>query len=124
MKEFLSDGQVRRVFRRAYKEDETVSEEEVAAMTEMSLEKLLNVAMGSSALSSGIYGTVISVLMNQTLKPFTVVMDEFNVYYDHGHYFHGNYDEKVSKAIPLNKITVFKPFLDAMGLYPTEAGTN
>ena len=51
-------------------------------------------------------------------------MDEFNCYYDHGHYFHMDYDENVRKAIPLNKITVFKPFMDAMGLYPSEAGND
>ncbi|KAL7539147.1 hypothetical protein ACHAXR_009049, partial [Thalassiosira sp. AJA248-18] len=124
MKDFLSEDHIKRLFKRAYKEDDSVSEEDVAAMTELSLEKLLTVGIGSSALSSGCYCTVINTLMNQKEKPFTVVMDEFNVYYDHGHYFHMDYDEDVKKAIPLNRITIFKPFLDAMGLYPTEAGTE
>jgi len=124
MKGFFTEDQIRRLFKRAYKEDESVTEEEVASMTELSLEQLLTVGIGSSALSSGCYNTVISILMNQTQKPFTVVMDEFNCYYDHGHYFHMDYDENVRKGVPLNRITIFKPFLDAMGLYPEAAGTD
>ncbi|KAL9188146.1 hypothetical protein ACHAXT_006524 [Thalassiosira profunda] len=50
-------------------------------------------------------------------------MDEYNVC-DHGHYFHMDYEPDVRKAIPPNRITVFKPFMDAMGLCPTEAGTE
>ena len=123
MKEFLSEDQIRRVFRRAYREDDSVSEEDVAAMTEISLDKLLTVGIGSAQLSSGCYSTVISTLMNQTDRPFTVVMDEFNVYYDHGHYYHMEFDEDVRRAIPLNRITIFKPYMDAMGLFPSNAGT-
>lgn len=121
---FLTDDQIRRVFRTAYKEDETVSDEEAMAMTELSLDKILSVGIASAQLSSGCYSTVIHALMNQTEKPFTVVIDEFNVYYDHGHYFNMEYDPDVRRAIPLNRITIFKPYMDAMGLYPTEAGTE
>lgn len=121
---FLTDDQIRRVFRTAYKEDETVSDEETMAMTELSLDKILSVGIASAQLSSGCYSTVIHALMNQTEKPFTVVIDEFNVYYDHGHYFNMDYDADVRRAIPLNRITIFKPYMDAMGLYPTEAGTE
>lgn len=124
MKEYLSDDQVRRVFRRAYKEDESVTEDEVAAMTDMSMEKLLTVGIGSASLSSGCYGAVIGALMRQTTKPFTVVMDEYNCYVDHGHYFHMEYDEHVRRGVPSNRITVFKPFMDALGLYPSEAGVD
>lgn len=124
MKDYFTEDQIKRLFKRAYKEDESVSEEEVAAMTELSLDKLLTVGIGSSALSNGCYSTTINILMNQTQKPFTVVMDEFNCYYDHGHYFHMDYDFDVRKGVPLNRITIFKQFLDAMGLYPEEAGTE
>ncbi|KAL7553952.1 hypothetical protein ACHAWF_017878 [Thalassiosira exigua] len=104
--------------------DDQIGREDVASMTELSLDKILHVGTGSAQLSSGCYGTVIHRLMNQQERPFTVVMDEFNTYYDHGQYFHMDYDFDVFKAIPLNRITLFKPFLDAMGLYPSEAGTK
>lgn len=127
MKEYFSDDQIRRLFRRAFAtevESGTVQEEDVANMTELSLDKILTVGVGSSSLSSGCYSAVISNLMNQTVRPFTVVMDEYNCYYDHGHYFHMDYDEDVRMGVPLNRITIFKPFMDAMGLYPDEAGTK
>eukprot|EP00970_Alexandrium_tamarense_P003089 scaffold462_cov181-Alexandrium_tamarense.AAC.7 len=126
MKGYLTSDQITRVFTRAHNTDDDAGDttNTDAATTELSLSKLLEVGSGSSSLSSGCYSTVISALMNQRDKPFTVVMDEFNCYYDHGHYFHMDYDEHVRKAIPLNKITVFKPFIDAMGLYPSEAGND
>jgi len=124
MKEHFTDDHIRRLFRRAYKEDESVTEEEVANMTELPLSKILTVGTGSAVLSSGCYATVISKLMAQSSRPLTVVMDEFNCYYDHGHYFHADYDEHVRKGVPPNRITLFKPFMDAMGLYPEEAGTD
>ena len=127
MKEYFSDDQIRRLFRRAFAtevESGTVREEDVANMTELSLDKILTVGVGSSSLSSGCYSAVISNLMNQTVRPFTVVMDEYNCYYDHGHYFHMDYDDTVRMGVPLNRITIFKPFMDAMGLYPDEAGTE
>lgn len=127
MKEHFSDDQLRRLFRRAYAaevEVGTATEEEVSNMTELSLDKILAVGVGSSSLSSGCYCTVISKLMNQTVRPFTVVMDEYNCYFDHGHYFHMDYDNDVRVGVPLNRITIFKPFMDALGLYPDEAGTD
>ena len=124
MKEYLTDDQIRRVFKRAYADDESVTEEDTTKMTELSLDKVLTVGIGSSSLSSGCYCTVINQLMNQTEKPFTVVMDEFNCYYDHGHYFHMEYDEHVRMGVPPNRISIFKPFMDAMGLYPEESGVD
>jgi len=124
MKEYFTEDQIKRLFRRAYAEDDSVSEEDQADMTELTLDKVLTVGIGSSSLSSGCYAIVISKLMNQTEKPFTVVMDEFNCYYDHGHYFHMDYDEHVRKGVPPNRITIFKPFMDAMGLYPEDAGND
>jgi small subunit ribosomal protein S29 len=116
MGKHLSEDQITRLFSRANVDDESASE--------LSMDKILDVGVNSTSLSSGCYGMVISALMNQTTKPFTVVMDEFNCYYDHGHYFHMDYCENVSKAIPINKITIFKPFLDAMGLYPAVVGND
>ena len=124
MAPYMTADHIRRTFKRAYKEDKSMTEEEVLQKTELSLEQLLKVGIGSSTLSNGAYATVVSLLMNQTERPFTVVMDEYNCYFDHGHYFHVNYDEHVRRAIPPNRISVFKPFMDAMGLYPSEAGTD
>lgn len=121
MAKYLSEDQTNRLFSRASDDQEEGS---AASSTELSLDKILDVGTGSTSLASGCYGIVISALMNQTKKPFTVVMDEFNCYYDHGHYFHMDYDENVRKAVPINKITIFKPFMDAMGLYPTVLGNE
>jgi small subunit ribosomal protein S29 len=117
MKKFLTDDQIKKVISKA-----NDSEEGSGSEMPLTLDKVLTVGSESASLSSGCYLSVISTLMNQTEKPFTVVMDDFNCYYDHGHYFHMDYDEDVKEAIPLNKITIFKPFLDAMGLYPTTTG--
>lgn len=124
MAAYLSEDQITRLFTRSSEDDAENKGDASTSPNELSLNKILEVGMGSTSLASGCYSMVISMLMNQTKKPFTVVMDEFNCYYDHGHYFHMDYDEKVSKPIPINKITIFKPFLDAMGLYPTEAGND
>ena len=123
MKEFLTGDQIKRVLSRASDMGESSNAQE-EARAEISLDKLLEIGIGSTSLSSGCYSTVVAALMNQTEKPFTVVMDEFNCYYDYGHYFHMHYDEKVAKAIPINKITILKPFIDAMGLYPKVAGND
>ncbi len=119
MKEFLTDDQIKKVISKA-NDNENDSDVELP----LSLDKLLKVGSESASLSSGCYLSVISTLMNQTEKPFTIVVDEFNCYYDHGHYFHMDYDEDVKKAIPLNKISIFKPFMDAMGLYPDVVGND
>ena len=124
---FFSEDQIRRLFRRAYTDEVaagTLSEDDVSKMTHMKLVDILTVGVNSTVLSSGCYTCVISKLMTQTIRPFTVVMDEYNCYYDHGHYFHMDYDDTVRKAIPPNLITIFKPFMDAMGLYPTKSGTD
>ncbi|KAL7500669.1 hypothetical protein ACHAWT_008524 [Skeletonema menzelii] len=119
MKEYLTDDQIKKVLSNA-----NSNEKESEVEMPLTLDKLLNVGSESSSLSSGCYLSVISTLMNQTEKPFTIIVDEFNCYYDHGHYFHMDYDENVKKAIPLNKISIFKPFMDAMGLYPAIAGND
>jgi hypothetical protein len=62
------------------------------------------------------YSVVVDRLMNQEEKPFLIVMDEFNCYYDHGHYFHMAYDEDVQDAIPYDKINLFEHAMNAMSL--------
>jgi len=82
----------------------------------VSLVQLLKIGSEGTAMAAGCYSAVIHTLMNQSCKPFTVVMDEFNCYYDRGQYFHQDYDLEVSKPIPLNRITLFQPLLDAVGV--------
>lgn len=97
-----------------------ISSRQETDVDSLSLADLLETGSDSTTLSSGCYATVIDSLMNQTEKPFVVVMDGFNCYFDHGHYFHETYDPDVIKAIPFQRITLFKPLLDAMGLEKAE----
>jgi hypothetical protein len=62
------------------------------------------------------FSAVVDTLMNQTEKPFLMVLDEFNCYYDRGHYFHMSYDEEVREAIPYDRINLFEHALGAMAL--------
>jgi hypothetical protein len=83
---------------------------------EYSLIELLKVGTKHLTLGAGCYGAVVNTLMNQSDKPFSVVMDEFNTYFDKGHYFHEKYDANVQNSIPMNKITLFQPLVDAVGV--------
>jgi hypothetical protein len=83
---------------------------------ELSLAGLLQLAKEESVFAPMCYSTVVETLMNQEDKPFLIVLDEFNCYYDYGHYFHMDYDEDAKIPIPLDQISLFKPFMDAMGL--------
>lgn len=62
------------------------------------------------------YSVVVETLMQQEDKPFLMVMDEFNCYYDRGHYFHMSYDEDVREPIPCDRINLFEHAMVAMGL--------
>lgn len=66
------------------------------------------------------YSVVVDRLMNQEEKPFLLVMDEFNCYYDHGHYFHMAYDDDVRESIPYEKINLFEHAMNAMTLSTEE----
>lgn len=90
---------------------------------DFSLVELLTVGSHNLSIGPGCYGAVVHTLMNQTEKSFTVVMDEFNCYFEPGHYFHEKYDPTVENSIPLNKITLFQPFLDAVGVERQDDGT-
>ena len=82
----------------------------------MSLVKLLEYGSKKTAFAPMCYSAALDVLMNQDKKHFVMVMDEFNCFFDVGYYFHADYDESVKKSIPYNQISLFKPFLDVMGL--------
>ena len=88
----------------------------------ISLTTLLKVGSETTSLAAGCYGVVIDTLMNQSDKPFMVVMDDFNCYFDHGHYFHEMYDPNVRNPIPIHKFTLFKPLLNAMGVEKSDDG--
>ena len=88
----------------------------------VALNHLLKVGNDSVGLASACYSAAIDTLMAQTSKPFTIVIDEYNCFYDHGTYFHADYDPAVVKSIPLHKITLFQPLVDAMGIEKTDDG--
>jgi small subunit ribosomal protein S29 len=90
---------------------------------EFTLLGLLETAMEKKSLSAMCFATVVHTLMDQDEKPFLMVLDDFNGYYDHGHYFHMEYDEMVRNAIPYSQISLFKPMLDAMGISLAETSS-
>merc|ERR1719491_356140 len=89
----------------------------------LSLNVLLKIGSEDVEFSSGIYTAVVQTLTNQSQTPFTVVMDEFNCYFDRGHYFHQEYDYNVVRSIPPNRISLFKPLLAVIGLEKDDDGT-
>ena len=86
----------------------------------MSVADLLSLGTEKRSLAAMCYSAAIDTLMNQDIKPFVMVMDEFNTLFQDGKYFHMHYDESVRKAIPYNQINLFQPALDAMGLVASE----
>jgi small subunit ribosomal protein S29 len=89
-------------------------------LEEYTLVGLLEAAIERKSLASVCYAAVIHALMEQEEKPFLMVLDDFNCYYDYGKYYHMDYDEHVRNAIPCNQISLFKPVLDAMGISTAE----
>lgn len=92
----------------------------IESKEEISLVELLQLGRDHTAYAPMCYSAVVYTLMNQTEKDFVIVADEFNCYYDYGHYFHMEYDENVHKAIPCESINLFEPILGAMGISATE----
>ena len=82
----------------------------------MSLVDLLKAAETHLSCAAMCYSAVVHCLVNQDEKPFLMALDEFNCYFEPGHYFHMEYDEDVNQAIPYDKINLFKPAVDAMAL--------
>lgn len=82
----------------------------------ISLVDLLKLAEQKASLASMCFSVTVDCLMKQDEKPFLMILDEFNCYYEPGHYFHMHYDDNVNKSIPYNQINLFKPAMDAMGL--------
>lgn len=62
------------------------------------------------------YSAAVDVLMKQDTVHFMMVMDEFNCFFEPGHYFYFDYDEDVKDPIPYSIISMFKPVLDAMAI--------
>lgn len=86
----------------------------------ISLVDLLNYAEEKKSHAPMCYSVVVDRLMSQEEKPFLMVMDEFNCFYDRGHYFHMAYDEEVREAIPYDKINLFEHAILAMSLSTDE----
>jgi small subunit ribosomal protein S29 len=82
---------------------------------------LLKLGKEIAAIAPMCFSAVMEHLMEQDEKPFLIVMDDFNCYHDYSpndyHYFHMNYDNNVKKPIPYELITLFKPGLEAMGIF-------
>ena len=96
-------------------------ESQLSAITDyaggsMGLVELLKHAAEIKAHAPACFSTVVDTLMNQTEKPFLMVLDEFNCYYDKGHYFHRTYDSTVRESIPHSRINLFEHALAAMAL--------
>lgn len=83
---------------------------------------VLQVGAKTVSCSAPCYASAIETMMNQTEKSFLIVMDEFNCYFKPGKYFHAEYDANVRRAIPYDRITLFKPALEAMALSINEDG--
>jgi len=86
----------------------------------ISVINVLKFAVMEKKYSSMCYSVAVDRLMNQDEKPFLMVMDEFNCFYDHGHYFHMAYDEEVRNAIPYENINLFEHAMSAMALSTDE----
>jgi hypothetical protein len=82
----------------------------------VSLLELLREGKENHSMAAMCYAAVVHTLMNQTEKPFVMVLDDFNSYFDHGEYFHMEYDEQVKKSIPPDQVSLFQPALNALGL--------
>merc|ERR1712032_348184 len=80
---------------------------------------LLEIGCNDTKMAPMVYSTIIHYLMeHQTTKPFLIVMDEYNCYYNEypGQYFHHEYDPDVKESIPYEQISLFRPILQAMEL--------
>jgi hypothetical protein len=82
----------------------------------MGLVELLKHAAERKSHAPACFSVVVDTLMNQTEKDFLMVLDEFNCYYDKGHYFHMSYDESAREPIPYSKINLFEHALAAMAM--------
>lgn len=88
----------------------------------ITLNDLLKIGSENVGLAAACYGAVVDTLMTQTSTPFSIVVDQFNCLFDRGHYFHGDFDKAGEKAIPTDRITLFKPLCDAMGVMKADRG--
>jgi small subunit ribosomal protein S29 len=51
------------------------------------INSILKVGNENLTFASACYGAAIQTLMNQSKTPFTIVLDDFNCYFDQGHYY-------------------------------------
>mmetsp|Transcript_49332 Transcript_49332/g.75067 ORF Transcript_49332/g.75067 Transcript_49332/m.75067 type:complete len:663 (-) Transcript_49332:73-2061(-) len=86
----------------------------------MGLVDLLKYAAERKTHAPMCYSVVVETLMNQEEKPFILVLDEFNCFYDRSQYFHMAYDDRVREPIPYEKFSLFKPAMEAMTLQVEE----
>lgn len=97
------------------------TEMQLESMTEysggkISVVDLLKAAQSDVANAAMCFTVVVDHLIKQEERPFLMALDEFNCYFEPGHYFHMDYDHDVNDAIPYDQINLFKPVLDAIAL--------
>lgn len=79
------------------------------------IDKLLELGSKKASIAAPCYAIAVDALMKQEEKDFVMVLDEFNCYFQPGHYFHAEYDD-AKQPVPYNQISLFKPALDAMAI--------
>ncbi len=102
LEEYFTEGQM-----------EYVSE---ALKKNQTLASLMQAGKDRIKLSPTCFTLGMEVLKNQTEKPFLIVMDEFNCYFQKSIFYHGLYDPNVKEPIPHELITLFKPLLESTGV--------
>jgi len=106
LSEHLTDDQLKR--------QEWDGDTSVAAVLEASLER--------ESIAAPCFLAATDYLMHhQSEKPFWFVLDQFSCFYKSGHYYHGEYDPEVKKAIPYPLITLFRPAMLQLGLHKDES---
>ena len=80
--------------------------------------EVLELGVEKEPASAGAYSCVLEVLMTQEEQPFTMIVDEFNVFFGQGQYYNMEYKEEVRDQdfIPYPQISLFEPIMKAAGL--------
>jgi Mitochondrial ribosomal death-associated protein 3 len=84
----------------------------------ITLSDLLSFGAEKADMAPMCYSAAVDVLMKQDEKPFIMVLDEFNCFFQPGQYFHQDFDMEVTKPIPYTQISLFAPILNAMAMGP------
>ena len=82
-----------------------------------SVVSLLKLGEETEAAAPACYSCVMDVLMQQEEKPFTIIVDEFNIFFGKGKYYNDAYTINEKKRfIPHLQLSLFETLLKAAGL--------